>query len=111
VERCDPSTGTFKTTGNLNTARAGQSGTLLGDGEVLIALGDNNTSAISGAGLYDSSTGTFTVTGSRHTARGAQSASLLQNGEVVMAAGQGNGNLGGDLSSAEQYNPAAGKFT
>ncbi len=51
--------GTFMATGDMTTARASHSATLLFDGRVLIVGGDKEGTAE----LYDPTTGTFTPTG------------------------------------------------
>src|SRR5262249_27520786 len=66
----------------------GHTGTLLPDGNVLLAGGTipegpyvSNT-----AGLFDPVTDTFVVTGSMLAERASHSATLLPNGEVIAAA-------------------------
>ena len=50
----------------------------------------------------------FTSTGSLNTAREAHTATLLLNGNVLVVGGKGGG---GDLSSAELYNPTTGTWS
>src|SRR4051812_30879090 len=59
AEIYDPFTGSFTATGNMNSARGGHTSTLLKNGLVLIAGGDNNVPST--AELYDPSTGVFTA--------------------------------------------------
>lgn len=100
----------FTATGNMTTTRVAHTATLLNNGEVLVAGGENsNASAIASAELYNPTTGTFTATGSMHVARLNATATLLQNGMVLIAGGQ-NGDIT-YLSEAELYNPATGTFT
>ena len=61
--------------------------TLLNNGKVLIAGGDNSTAALASAELYDPATGTFTATGSMTSARDLHTATLLNNGTVLIAGG------------------------
>jgi hypothetical protein len=55
--------GTFVRTGSLTTLRWGHTATLLKDGRVLIA-GGQNSNTLATAELYDPASGTFTSTGS-----------------------------------------------
>ena len=111
AELYNPATGTWSVTGSMHQGRSGLNGarasaTLLPDGEVLIAGGeDANFNLLSSAELYNPATGKFTPTGSMTTARVGQSATLLNNGQVLMAGGTGA------TAAAELYNPATGKFT
>ena len=110
AELYDPTTGTFSLTGSLNTARAGQSVTVLGNGTVLLAAGQNNGANggyLASAELYNPATGKFTFTGSLNTPRILHTAHLLANGQVLIVAG----NHFGSIASAELYNSAAGTFT
>ena len=109
AELYDPATGTFSLTGSLKTARSGNSTTVLPNGTVLMAAGQNdgaNGGYLGSAEIYDPSTGKFTFTGSLITARFLHTAHLLASGEVLIVAG----NYHGSLASAELYNPATGKF-
>ncbi len=110
AELYSAATGTFTTTGSLNTARYSHTATLLSNGLVLIAGGStlNGASAMTSAELYNPATGTFTATGSLNTARYSHTATLLNNGMVLIAGGFGGSS---PVSSAELYNPATGTFT
>ena len=99
--------GNFVLTGSLNTARTSHTATLLNNGLVLIAGGDNNTGSLGTAELYNPATGAFTATGSLNTARTYHTATLLNNGLVLIAGGVNNGTI---LADAELYNPAEGTF-
>jgi len=100
----------FTLTGTLQTARNGQTATLLTNGTVLVVAGyDGNGNALASAELYNPTLGTFTATGSLNTARTNHTATLLSDGTVLIAGGFDSGaNL---LASAEIYNPATGIFT
>ena len=96
--------GSFTKTGSMNVARISHTATLLSNGEVLVAGGDNSGSAE----LYNPSTGSWTLTGSMTTARAGHQAVLLTSGEVLVAGGQ---NASGTLASAELYDPTTGTWT
>ena len=103
--------GTWSSTGSLNSARTGQTATLLQNGKVLVVGGGDLSGTLASAELYDPSTGTWTATGSMITARAAHTATLLQNGEVLVAGGDANGSGGSPLASAELYHPSTGTWT
>jgi len=106
AELYNPATGTWSVTGSMHQGRSGLDGedasaTLLPDGQVLVAGGeDAKFNPLSSAELYNPATGTWSRTGSMTSPREGQPATLLNDGQVLMASG-----------TAELYNPAIGKFT
>jgi N-acetylneuraminic acid mutarotase len=102
-----PTVGYWVPAGNLITARYGHTATLLPNGKVLVA-GGNDTSgvALSSAELYDPATGQWSATGSLSTARFQHTATLLPDGRVLVVAG----GAAAGLASAELYNPATGQW-
>ncbi|HKD66890.1 MAG TPA: DUF3179 domain-containing (seleno)protein [Candidatus Binataceae bacterium] len=99
----------FKDAGDLNHAREANSATLLTNGKVLIAGGDNGRSPmIAAAELYDPAKHAFTTTGSMKSPRGAHTATLLADGRVLITGGMDDLKT---IANAEIYDPATGEFT
>jgi hypothetical protein len=100
VELYDPVTGTFSYTGSLNTARIYHTATLLNNGMVLLAGGEDSSygNALASAELYDPAAETFTPTSGMNIARFWDTGTLLNNGMVLIA--------GGFIATAELYEPA-----
>ena len=105
--------GTWSNTGSMNVARVDHTATLLANGQVLVAGGDNNTTGyLSSAELYNPATGTWTLTGSMTVARDGHDAVVLQNGQVLVAGGINASTIGcATVASAELYNPSTGTWT
>jgi hypothetical protein len=106
----DPATGSFGITGSLHTARSRQTPTVLGNGNVLLAAGENdntqNFSYLSSAELQPCN-GQLGITGSLNTPRFLHMARLLARGQVLIVAG----NRFGSIASVELYDPAKGTFS
>lgn len=122
-ELYNPSTGSWSPTGSLNVARSGDTATLLGNGDVLVAGGACNGTAYGcdagsflvnqrSAELYDPATGLWTKTGSMADGRELHTATLLPNGEVLVAGGFNScdDDFCSDLNDAELYDPVTGKW-
>ena len=101
--------GTWRTTGSLNTPRGSHTATLLQNGDVLVAGGeDTGGNVLTRAEVYDLATGKWTVTGSMATPRVGHTATLLPDGEVLVAGGYHQGIY---TASAELYNPSTGQWS
>jgi hypothetical protein len=111
----------FVATGNMHTARAGGTATVLANGKVLIAGGMDGLGIsygiLASTEIYDPTTGTFSATGSMHSARINQAAALLPDGRVLIAGGFGctkakycMSNEATHLATAEIYDPTTGNF-
>jgi len=101
----------FLLTGSMATPRRFHTATLLPNGKVLVAGGENASyTPVASAELYDPSSETFSATGNLTVPRAGHTATPLNNGKVLIAGGyQVNG--GDALSSAELYDPTTGTFT
>ena len=126
AEIYNPATDSFTFThGSMTTARSGAQavsvvavanvgGVTAPSNLVLITGGQNSSSVLSSAELYNVATGTFSGTQDTNgpttmaTARYAHSATLLIDGTVLIAGGRG---ANGELSSEEIYNPNTGDFS
>ena len=87
AELYDPVTAIWSITASLRQPRnGGNTATLLQDGRVLLAGGNNNTEALRGAEIYDPSTGKWTDAGNLRVARDP-TATLLTDGRVLVAGG------------------------
>jgi WD40 repeat protein len=106
AELYDPGTRTWTATGSMTTPRQSSTATLLPDGRVLVAGGDNANGT--SAELYDPGSGLWTATGDMITPRWGYTATLLPDGKVLVT---GGANGSGSLASAELYDPGSGSWT
>lgn len=104
AELYDPDTETWKTTGSLNTRRAGDPATLLHSGKVLVA--GRYT-----AELYDPETGTWSLTARLNAPRSSHTVTLLPDGRVLAAGGASSTGFPGLLNSSELYDPDTETWT
>jgi Putative Ig domain/Galactose oxidase, central domain len=108
----DNGSASFLATGDMSSPRAEHTATVLGDGKVLVAGGEDFSArasaclpgqtlkALASAELYDPVHGAFALTSSMITARSRHTATLLANGDVVVIGGIDGAYF---LASAELY--------
>ena len=104
AERYDPKNGTWSHTVSMSepTPRWGQTATLLSNGWVLIAGGEDETGALQSTELYNPVSNTWTnVNATLSKARLGHSATALPNGKVLVAGGDNYDD--GFLNSAELF--------
>ena len=104
-ELYDPTSNTWTTTGNLNTARTAHTAVLLKTGKVLVVGG---SAGLTSCELYTASTGTWSNAASTSVGRYLHTTTLLPDGKVLVAGGA-NGKY--PINSAEIYDPTANTWT
>src|SRR6185295_6040432 len=105
----DPASQTFTaTSGRMTTVRSSPTATLLANGKVLIAGGNDGGLDLRTAELYDPASGMFTATSPMIGARIFHTATLLPDGKVLIAGADGRSPT---RDTAELYDPANGTFT
>ena len=92
----------------MASAREFHSATLLNDGLVLVAGGDNGRSSLTSAELFDFDTHSFIPAGDMTNARARHTATLLPSGVVLIAGGRDAGDDA--LLSAELFDPIRATF-
>ncbi len=111
----------------MKQIRFNHTATLLPDGKVLIAGGDNaasnvvyRVSVVEPAEIFNPASMSFTSTSNMGTARSSHTATLLPNGKVLIIGGERHFSSSSDgvttyhteqLSSAEIYDPTSGVFS
>jgi hypothetical protein len=109
AEPAQSTEGTWTVTGSLSTARYGHTASLLADGTVLVAGGDDSSGlASTSAELFDPVSGIWAGTGSLNRARYFHTATLLPNGVVLVTGGIAHHRH--PSASAELYDAALGQF-
>jgi hypothetical protein len=118
-----PANGDFaRVSSAMHTARSKHSATLIAgcgcpaDGKVLLAGGVTGVQGqtLRNAELFDPATGKFTPTGAMKSTRALHSATLLGSGPLagqVLIAGGISDESGGEVTTAELYDPATGQFS
>lgn len=103
--------GTWTGTASVHTPRDGHTATLLPNGNVVIAGGENNNQAVSSSEVYSPTFGSWVASGNLNVARSNASAALLPSGAILIAGGCVSNCLGGTTRSAELYNSLGGTWT
>jgi hypothetical protein len=113
AELYNPTAKTFTlTTGNMTMLRSQHTATLLTNGKVLIAGGIDSSNAVTAtAELYVPSSNAFSATGPMANARFGHTATLLPDGKVLITGGTNNTSSGGEMASAEVFDPSLGTFS
>ena len=107
AELYDPATGKFAVIGKMTMRRGRPSATLLANGDVLIAGGEErDNESVATAEVFHAASLSFQATGSMHQPRVAHTATLLNDGRVLIAGGY----AGNVISGAEVYDPKSGAF-
>ena len=92
--------------GRMSVPRVGHTATLLADGKVLVAGGNDGTGQLASAELYDPVSGTWTPTEDLIDSHSFHTATLLPDGRVLVAGGAVK--LG---QPAEIYDPVSGTWS
>jgi hypothetical protein len=109
AEIFNPSTQTWKATGNLNAAREGHQAVVNGWGAVWIAGGTNASGIVAALEEFDPPTGAFRTVGTLTTPRTEFAMALLPGLKVMIAGGtNGSATGSGTLGSVEIYNGVLG---
>lgn len=103
--------GTWASTGSLQTQRDGHTATLLSNGNVVVAGGEDNNGALASTEVYSPITRSWTASGNLNTARSNAGAVLLASGSVLIAGGCVSNCLGATTATAEIYSSVNRKWS
>lgn len=103
--------GTWASAASVRTPRDGHTATLLPNGNVIIAGGENNNQALASTEVYSSLTDSWTFSGNLNVARSNASAVLLGSGQILVAGGCVSSCLGATTAGAELYNSVNGTWS
>ena len=84
--------------------------TLLADGRVLVAGGENDAQMFADAQVYTPATRQWTNVGRLQKARDKHAATLLANGQVLVVGGADKNGWRGQMKSSEFFDPITGTF-
>ncbi|MFH1706976.1 MAG: kelch repeat-containing protein [Planctomycetota bacterium] len=96
-----------RTSGDMSNGRRHHTATLLQNGKVLVAGGENDQGGLAKAEIYDPQTRVFNPTADMLQKRYKHTATVLPDGRVFIA---GGANLTQSLATCEIYNPTTGIF-
>jgi N-acetylneuraminic acid mutarotase len=96
--------GQWTATGSLTTPRSQATAALLGDGDVLVAGGDDGPGAVASAELFDPATQTWTPISPMPRPEQGAGGVLLPDGDVLIAGGENGSAV--PLAGAELYDPS-----
>lgn len=116
AEIYDPVSGKFSLTDSLSTPHSYHTATLLPNGTVLIAAGQDQVAGPQThpvAELYDPQSGTFSMTDSLTEDRSGHTATLLSNGQVLIVGGIQTTTPGSGIAlrTCEFYDTSTGTFS
>jgi hypothetical protein len=114
AEILDAVQGEWSSTSPMSVARINATATLLSDGTVLVAGGENNGGVpLDSAEIFDPATGKWQLVGSMASPRALHTATLLPNGSVMVVGGLQRipGEATGSPDTVEIFNPAAGEWS
>jgi N-acetylneuraminic acid mutarotase len=103
--------GTWTAIANMHNARESHTATLLSNGNVVVAGGQNNGNVIANTEVYSPTTGGWTASGNLNTARASANAVLLASGSVLVAGGCVSACLSGNTTTAELYHSVSGTWS
>ena len=108
----DPSTGSWSFVGEISTLRDHVAATLMSNGSVLIAGGNDgkgtDTSVLSSAEVFDPATGQWSSTGDMSQPRQGHILVSLDNGTALVAGGDAGDDA---FQSVEIYDPSSGTWS
>ena len=87
VEIYDPQLNSWASAASLNLGRHLHTATLLPNGKLLVAGGEDSGGSLSGAELYDPAANTWSPSASLNAKHRSHTATLLQSGMVLVTGG------------------------
>jgi trimeric autotransporter adhesin len=112
AELYDPTTNSWSAAAPMSTPHSWHTATLLGNGEVLVAAGQDANGVSSVAEMYDPTSDSWSTVASLSTARQRHTATLLANGKVLVTGGTVSSTAtGGATAGSELYDPSSDTWT
>lgn len=105
----DPAAEKFAPAGDMSAELFGPA-TLLRDGRVLVAGGEDGSRMFADAQIYNPASRVWTHTGALQVARDKHAATLLPDGRVLITGGADKRGWRGQMTSTEVYDPSTGRF-